>query len=373
MSFFREDNEVKTAGRNGVIDLMRFVFCIIIVIFHSRNLGGGTVAKPLFADAGYICVEFFFLVSGFLMAKSALTMPDSSQGLGVETVRFLWKKIRLVLPYYFLAIVFSFVQQIVANGFSFAVAVQNFLLGIWDITFLSASGIEGFSLIYATWYLSAMYLAMLILFPMLRKWKKNFIYIIAPLLAIFLLGYLSQIYGNLDQYTNHWNGVFSGMIRAVAEISLGCVCYAACEKIKSCRFTRLSRVLITIAQIVGYGYVVYRMHNLPGKQFGFVLVAILAICLTLSFSGQGIAAPFFHGSAYPWLGKMSLIIYVNHMWIKNSIAMLLAESLGYWALLGICIGCVLVISLCCLFLVNFLERVCTKHRVKIRRCFLEEG
>ncbi len=364
---------METAKRNGVVDLMRFVFCMIIVIYHSRNLGGNTVNNTLFADAGYICVEFFFLVSGFLMAKSAMTMQDASQGIGVETVKFLWRKIRPVIPFYLLAVFFSYSRQIFANDFSFIETVENFMMGIWDLTFLRVSGIKTFGLIRATWYLSAMYLAMLILFPMLRKWKKNFIYIIAPLLSIFLMGYLSQTCDNLNQYINNWNLVFPGMIRAIAELSLGCICYAVCEKIKSLRFTTFSRILITFVQVAGYGLTILCMHLLPCKQFDFVLVAILAVCVTLSFSGQGIAASFFTGRVYPWLGKMSLIIYLNHMWIKDSLASLLPASLGYWTLLGICIVCVVAVSLCSLFFVNFVEKLFAKHGAKIRRCFLKEG
>lgn len=48
--------------RNGMIDFMRFVFCILIVLEHSELFRGRMLA-------GYIGVEFFFIVSGWLLMQ----------------------------------------------------------------------------------------------------------------------------------------------------------------------------------------------------------------------------------------------------------------------------------------------------------------
>lgn len=357
--------------RNGVIDFMRFVFGALIVLYHCRYLGGGS-EHALIAGAGYIGVEFFFLVSGFLMAKSVFAMPESEQSIGYETIVFIWKKIRSVLPYYLFAVFFSYCGKVYTNDYTLIETIRNFLLGIWDLAFLRASGIKGFELIRATWYLSAMYLAMFILFPMLRRWKTTYTRIIAPLLSIFLIGYLTQTCDNLNQYINNWNIFYPGLIRAVAEISLGCICFEICEKMKSVSYTLFTRILITLGQVLGYSFIIYCMHDLPGgSQFDFVLVPILAFCVILSFSGQGVCVPMFSGKVFPWLGKMSLIIYLNHMWVKDGLAALLPVSLGYWKLLGICLGCIAIASLCCMFFVDGIGKLVNKNRDKIYRCFVK--
>lgn len=48
--------------RNGMIDFMRFIFSIVIVLHHA-SLFRGTML------AGYIGVEFFFIVSGWLLME----------------------------------------------------------------------------------------------------------------------------------------------------------------------------------------------------------------------------------------------------------------------------------------------------------------
>lgn len=339
---------MKKSNRNGIVDFMRFVFCLVIVICHSRNLGG-TPEIALFAECGYIGVEFFFLVSCFRMAQSAMRKQDTNcTALGVETVHFLWNKIKPILPFYSFAIICSYTRTIIANDFTLFEALENLMIGIWDAAFLRMSGIQTYSIVRATWYLSAMFLGMLILYPMLRKWKETFTHIIAPLIAIFFLGYLSQTYRNLDQYSGNYNLVYSGMLRALAELSLGCVCYVVYQKFQSVQLTTFSRVLVTLVQLLGYAGVIYCATDLPAKQFDFVMLLCLAVCVPLSFSGQGIAAPLFSHKIFPYLGKLSLVIYLNHMWIKDSIVIIFPKSLGYWRLLLICLLCVFLASFLCL-------------------------
>ena len=69
-------------------------------------LSGEEFKLTLFRN-GYIGVEFFFLLSGFLMAKSIYRRQSQAcigklqpEPVGVETIRFLWGKVKALWPYY---------------------------------------------------------------------------------------------------------------------------------------------------------------------------------------------------------------------------------------------------------------------------------
>lgn len=63
--------------RNYEIDFWKFVFSIVIVFLHSFNLFDG---KNLYMVGGSIGVDFFFIVTGFLMMKSLKNKTNIQSG-----------------------------------------------------------------------------------------------------------------------------------------------------------------------------------------------------------------------------------------------------------------------------------------------------
>ena len=88
--------------RNGKIELLRFIFCILILFFYcdvdmfevSKNFNHGFS----FFRHGYVGVEFFFIVTGYLMVKSSLSKRRVNTPIGKDTVNFLAGKVTASMP-----------------------------------------------------------------------------------------------------------------------------------------------------------------------------------------------------------------------------------------------------------------------------------
>jgi hypothetical protein len=65
--YIGENKIPENSKRNGFIDFLKFIFAIIILIHHSWQF------FPIL-PIGYIGVEFFFLVTGWLMAKKFMIL-----------------------------------------------------------------------------------------------------------------------------------------------------------------------------------------------------------------------------------------------------------------------------------------------------------
>ena len=107
-------------ARNGKIEWMRFVFSILIVLFHiNLEIWGG---KQTFGDyfslsgRGRIGVEFFFVVSGYLMAATAFRNQKKAGSLGKETVQFMTKKIYGIWPWHLVAFTLLFIAVCVRTA-----------------------------------------------------------------------------------------------------------------------------------------------------------------------------------------------------------------------------------------------------------------
>ena len=97
-------SQQKQINKNGVIEFMRFLFASGIVFFHTSRdfwnnqkiIGQIGHFQVTFFRKGNIGVEFFFLVSGCLLASHIYKLNSPVLSVGEETVGFLWKKVNEV-------------------------------------------------------------------------------------------------------------------------------------------------------------------------------------------------------------------------------------------------------------------------------------
>ena len=168
--------KVKAQKRNGELDFFKLLFCIVVISFHS---GYFIQSENGYFKGGSIAVDFFFVVSGVMMARNA-AKKAYEENLGIDTFEFMKKKILRFMPDIYVAWVIAFVVKH-WHFVSWKQVVKDLFASIWELLFLTNTGIVGYSpndASYlsndATWYISAMILSMLLLWPLLRKYKENF-------------------------------------------------------------------------------------------------------------------------------------------------------------------------------------------------------
>ncbi|MBR5278787.1 MAG: hypothetical protein IKU23_05945, partial [Clostridia bacterium] len=88
--------------RNGTIDLLKFAFTVMVMLYHTGYCFKG----------GYIAVDFFFIVSGFLMAKSMKISVNNGVAAGTDTVNFILRKAKGIFPFYISAWLITFIATV---------------------------------------------------------------------------------------------------------------------------------------------------------------------------------------------------------------------------------------------------------------------
>lgn len=136
--------------RNGEIDLLRFLLAAMIMLFHAGSFYG----DELF-PGGNLCVEFFFIISGYLMMVSIdrKNKDGRSETIGVETTKFLQRKISALMPEYLLAWVVSFCVIYIAKDLSRSGAMDLLVRSIWEMLFLKMTGLNGPNVNGVVWYI----------------------------------------------------------------------------------------------------------------------------------------------------------------------------------------------------------------------------
>lgn len=312
--------------RNGELDALRFVFMMVVLLLHF-----GTGLFPY----GNIGVEFFFTLSGLLMARHAEKWERQSNGGGRDLTRiadetwvFMKGKLGAFYKFYLVAFVFNVVvRYLIIQRISFKTFAFALMKSIPTVTlsFFAFSGNSTSYLINASWYLSALLVAMFILYPILLRNYRFAVKIVFPILTVFLLGYEQTTNQDISIW-GQWSGLtYFGILRAAAEISFGATLYYISTVITGNEaFMKraehpILRTLFTLAKVLCYGIVILYAHKKGlGFKFdrSFQLHALFfcGIGILLSFSGLGWTIPDCRLTRY--LGRISVPIYVFHKLLR---------------------------------------------------------
>ena len=315
--------------RNGKIELLRFVFSLIIMVYHFNNRfwEGGYLFNDhisLFC-AGYIGVEFFFVLSGLLMGmsidrKRTLEPCDgqNDSDLGEETLSFLWRKVKGILPYHLLYIFMMFCQRLISVPGKIGSVLLDHLLP--DLFFLGRTGLMK-ETSNNEWYLTTLFFAILLLYPLGRKFGKNFNLLCTPVIAIITLGYIMHSGETLCR-SREWIGwIYMANLRAIGELSLGLLSYEGYKKLKHRDYTTSQRVLLTILELGGYLIAFVFSCTVDLDKYGYYALLAMCISVPITFSQKAFLGDsrLFQNKLCVFLGKLSIPIFLLQGTIANAV------------------------------------------------------
>ena len=312
-----------TKNRNGKIDLLKFIFALIIVLKHGAEYIPVSLGNNLSTAA--LGVEFFFIVSGYLMAASASRSADSPPSrVGLATQTFIRKKFLALMPEFAVATVMNFVIYMVfltpKSLSKFLNVIYKFIMTLVPIGMTGIAQKSDFTV--ATWYISAMLLAMFVLYPLCVKHFDTFTRIIAPVVGLFLLGFFAFNYGSprgpktfVD--IGGLTFFYKGFLRGVCEISLGAAVFPLCESFKKVRLGTKGRLLVSAAELASFVLPVLWMAVGRGTRFDIQATLCLVVLAFFAFSHQGLFAGRFDCAPCYRLGALSMVVYFAHPQIAD--------------------------------------------------------
>ena len=346
-------------SRNPMIELWRVAFSVLIFACHTTILPWYTSEAGLFKSAS-IGVEFFFVLSGFLMAQSEVrcSRVHSHTSLGSETLQFIYSKAKGLYPTYFFALCLEFLVAsflAVPDKKSFSEVIYY----VWDILFLRLTGLQGNTIdmaVGASWYLSGMILAMWIIYPLLRKYTDMFLHVLAPLVSVFLMGWFSNVYGSIKFQLDFNNGICLGLLRAIAELCVGCVCFMVYQQLQTIPRKTLTRMLATVGELGSLGSVFLIARHCYRSQIDFICILLIAVGITLSFSGLSYTQKMEGIINVRWIGKFSLALYLSHVvWIRMLNRWKIPIPFGYQVVIAFILS--IVTAFLCVYTIELITQI----------------
>lgn len=287
-----------------------------------------------------------------------------------DTLNFMKHKIQGLLPNYYIAWLVLFI--ILSFGNNLKTILFNFFQAIPELIFLKMSGMPTQAYNGNTWYISAMLLSLLIIYPLIRKNKDIFIKYIAPVISIFGIGYITHNF-NCILVIEEWNGfLYYGLIRGITEICIGCIIFELSKKLKYIKFTKLGKILLTFAEIFLYLGTIIMLFSFDFRYDCFVLLFVLMISMCITLSDASYSKEIFGHKIFNWMGKYSYSLYLGHSIAYSGFIgkIIFNNKFTYLKTLIVYFACALIAGLFIMYLSKLFTHVWSKAKPKIKNLII---
>lgn len=300
------------SGRDNMIPFWRVVFTYVVMVLHLFNQYGHWTGWA-------IGVEFFFIVSGWLMAADIANKNRTPY-------EYTWHRIKRLYPEYLPAFLVSSGCLIVFRNYSMQDAIRwGGTIGVRELLCIHywpwgdapiANGV--------TWYISVLLLAGLFLYSLCKAFPAITKEILIPLSIIIGLTYSYRRNGNLT--VDFYEGIFyhHWFVRGFLELGIGILLYDFKEKYE--KYLKNKAV-----QLLGFVLLLFTIgasYSWHGKaEYLYLLFISLGVAISFN-TKQPIKT-----KVLVFFDKISYSLLLNHIIFRSYIIPKFFDSLSIRAVL----------------------------------------
>ena len=282
--------------KNNIIECYRFIFILCICIMHFLTNYYGTLEIKYFGG-GYLPVEYFFILSGFLMALKADDVKD------INIYNFIVRKIKRFYPIYLTAFLLMFIYYSILNK-SIVLQPINFLLEILMISFLYGP------INPPSWFLGVLIFILPLIYFVMIRYKKIF-YLLSPYIVIIIYMNILYQYHILDIWAQYYGLLTIGIYRGIGGVLLGCISY---KIYKNLIIRNLNKIFIFFVESIIFIVLLKIICGSARSINDFVTPVLFSILIITAFLPQIKYMSVLNNKYISFLGNLVLSIFLNH-WI----------------------------------------------------------
>lgn len=288
-----------TSKKNIHLELYRILFTFII-IFHHYDMG-----LKGFINQGYIAVEFFFILSGFLLMQTV-----EHKKINISPYAYLLDRVKRLYPAYILAFLILGMLVFLINcikGIEFD--VKGIYIVLAEILIVNNLGIvESIATNNVTWYICSLLFSSFIVYATIKYNKKLAINIIFPVLILIIYG---TICVNGIEHWSHIGPFYIPLLRGVGGVSVGVLTYKAFDNIvKKHIINKYAIGIIEIIDVLMISYIIFSSETIK-EGYCIILFSILIICASINNMSS---KSRFNGVINNW-GNKCYYLYLNQILI----------------------------------------------------------
>lgn len=310
-------------ARFEALDGWRGICALLVVLFHAPV--AGIVHETAFFRHGYLFVDFFFVLSGFVIAHAFYDRLRGEQNFG----RFFGLRLFRVYPLhlFMLALFVAFERlMLVTRGPSEAFVGGNSVVALVHNLLMSHSfgTVDSLGWNYPSWSISAELLAYGLFALMVIRAPRAML----PLMAVTIVGGLvviALVEGTMD------TTVRFGWLRCLAGFSLGAVLRLVIWPRAGGRVA-VGGTAWTLAELACVLLVVVFVSELGGSVLSVAAPLVFAFAIYVFGHEGGAVSRLLKAGPIAFLGAISYSVYMTHAFVisrTENVATVLGERTGW--------------------------------------------
>ncbi len=309
----------KKNARIASVEFWRFLFTVLVCLYHLEIYYTSGKLFP----SGTSAVEFFFVLSGFLIALSAghwfekHPEPLSSKEAAARATQFVWKKVKAIFPVIVVTLILHYAMN--GGGYSRGSTLDAILNSEWDLLFMVGTPFgyaNGGCPIVPLWFLTALFVAGYVYTYMLYR-NFHFTLFLAPLLGVLLYSFFTLNSSLVLDFYAKMGFMTAGTVKAFAEVALGMAMYHLYAHLSKKKLHPLWEVVLTILML----FAIYRYFALTIKANAgldnFRRIVYIMVIILLSFLNKDLITSVLNHGFARFLGSISMTMYVCHYTLCN--------------------------------------------------------
>lgn len=295
-------------SKNNSVNFWRFVFTMSIVVFHFAD-DYKQFNTYFHCNVGWrLAVEFFFVVSGFLLAYKC----ENSDLSAWEYTKHRYKRF---FPAYFLMTVVMTIFWVIEQKMNFNDTCVYILNLSDDIVLMQGTALNYVNNNGPAWYISSLIICGYFIFYLLRKHKETFSHFVAPLICLVAYSYINKDLGSLRGNIANFSqtlGISIAVIRGFGGMCAGVVSYELFKRIKKIKFTKLGMLTAHIGEFAGFGIMLVYTFFKGSTKMDFIFVMFFVLCTAIAFSREK-KNIVLNNKLVNYLANISFSIYLTHV------------------------------------------------------------
>lgn len=294
-------------------DALRFILALFVLLGHSWiNLYQKIDQVGYHIEA--LAVDGFFILSGFLLAKSCCSIMQQSNYIPCNAFIKLTSHrfIRLWPEYAFAMFVLLIIKTVNSDHI------------VWDTIPLNMFFIGQInkipSIINGTWYVFCLFYVGAILSSIVLYLKQTGVYIFLPLIFLISLLSITSSIGHLVMHGGTFTPPFdywsTGLLKAFLELSLGMLSFYAINAIKNNVFCFRKNLLIPmflLFEFIGISFVVVAFCQKNCRTSDYLVLFGYTCIICVLYLRQEKILKFLSLSFIQMIAKYSYMLYLIHV------------------------------------------------------------